>query len=333
MLRCLCLTLVLLNAASTAFEQKWLVKIPQEGYHQLMFLQSVANLLNRLLEQQAVSSSEAAATGVYAWPARSRSKRTFASSAETEPNTSSNNDSDAAYADRVAKSMLRLGYKGSSLVSQACGSLLDMPENDRLRAIMDQSQKHEDADAVTYNGIDHKYMEHKGALHELLPSWPTPNKTALAETQAVAWRCLVTLEWIHAETQRKLTLIDCFYSAQAEGLKTELIMLLHKLLLGHLQNDQLDMLNLVSLGMHSVTQAVFTFPACVPGVNELCCAFALRFATDQRLIDHEDEGILGFWSPGRAGVQALWTMLSKLLLQNVAKPIFCFLQVEVSSLE
>ena len=94
-------------------------------------------------------------------------------------------------------------------------------------------------------------------------------------------------------------------------MKIELIILLHKLLLGHLQNDQLDLLSLVSLGLHSVAQAVFTFPVCILEVNELCCAFAVRFATDKRLIASEDEGIQGLWSPGRAGLHALWTMLSK----------------------
>lgn len=170
----------------------------------------------------------------------------------------------------------------------------------------------EDADGATINSIDQKCIEHTVALHELLPSWPTPTQPVAADMQAVAGRCLITLEWLHADTQRKLTLCDCFFSARVKDVKIELIMLLHKLLLGHLQNDQLNVLGLVLLGLHSVTQAVFTFPACIHEVDELCCAIAQRFTTDKGLLAVEDESMLGFWFPGRAGLQAFCSMLGKL---------------------
>ena len=54
------------------FEPKWLVKVPRQGFEQLAFLHIVANLVNRPLEQQAVSSSDdAAAPVIHTWPARS----------------------------------------------------------------------------------------------------------------------------------------------------------------------------------------------------------------------------------------------------------------------
>ena len=287
--------------------------------------------MNRLLEQQVLPGSKAAATRVHICTAERRSNLA-AGLAETEADKSADSVSDNAYADIPAKAMRKLRIWGSLLLSSMCGSLVK-PQGDILQSVTKDKRQDvedavakvgdavavaevEDANDVMIRNSDAKYKDFKGAIHELLPSWPTPTAAAFTDIQTAAQRCLVTLEWTNSEAQRKLTLVESVFSSGLEALKTELIMLLHKLLLGHLQNDQLDMLGLVSLGLHSVAQAVFTSPVCIPEVNELCCAYALRFATDNRLIASEDEGIQGFWSPGQAGLHALWTMLSKPLSNN-----------------
>lgn len=309
----------LLAAAVKIFGRTWDHRIPQQSHKQLVFLRSVANCMNRLLEQQELTSSEAAATRMQLCLARSRSKLA-AGFTTAEAGQHVDTDSDKASADIPAKAMQRLGIWGSSLLSHLCGYLVKPQEGIPQCATRDKSHDIpdavEDADAVTISNSNAKYKECKGAIHELLPCWPTPTAAAFTDIQTAAQRGLVTLEWANAEAQRKLALVDSVFSSELKALKSELIILLHKLLLGHLQNDQLDMLSLVSLGLHSVAQAVFTFPVCVLEVNELCCAFALRFATDKRLIASEDEGIQALWSPGRAGLHALWTMLSKPLSNN-----------------
>ena len=212
------------------------------------------------------------------------------------------------------------------MLTSACDATVDMSRSCCLDAARGKSRQSEDADAVTIMSLDIKC---KGALQELLPSRPTPNKAAVADIQALAGRCPVTLIWVDAEAQRKLTRTSC--AAALNGLKTNLLLLLHKLLLGHLQNDQLDMLGFVSLGLHPISQAVAKFPACIPEANELCCAFALRFATDKRLTAHEGEGIHSFWSPGRASLHTLWKMLSKLQFWKLKHFALCVMQYHAYS--
>ena len=61
----------LLTAAVNIFGGKSDHRIPQQGYKQLVFLQSVVNCMNRLLEQQVLPSNEAAATCMHVCTAES----------------------------------------------------------------------------------------------------------------------------------------------------------------------------------------------------------------------------------------------------------------------
>ena len=99
----LILTISLLNAAAMVFNPKQLVKVPQQGLKQLVFLQSVGNSVNRPLEQQAMSSIEAAAPGVCPGPAQTCSKKAVAVPAKAKLDSSNRKESDQVLVVRVAR--------------------------------------------------------------------------------------------------------------------------------------------------------------------------------------------------------------------------------------
>lgn len=275
----------LLNAAEMVFEKEEAAKTPQEGYRQSHFLHSLVNIMNRLLDQRALSRSET--MSMHASQSCSSMSQV---SPKAEPNNATSDDSATADGDRSAKSRQRFRLTHPSLPSSGYASL-NMPGDSCGRHARDSNQRSEGTDAaVACRVLDEEYILHQGALHELLPSWPTPSEAAFADIQAVAAQCLLTLDWVHEEEQMNLAQRDCpastqaNASAQSRGLRNELFIVLHKLVLGHLQNEQLDMHSLVLVGWHAITIAAFYFPACTTKMNELCCAFALRFATDKRVL-------------------------------------------------
>ena len=110
-----------------------------------------------------------------------------------------------------------------------------------------------------------------------LPLWPTPKADFWHGNQEkVALRALATLSWLHLPTQKKLQQ-DKQYNSGCVTLKTELRLLLSRLLLGHLLDADTDMTKIIPAGMASIPEMLDLFDNDAPS-TQMSVAFLLRVA-------------------------------------------------------
>jgi len=87
--------------------------------------------------------------------------------------------------------------------------------------------------------LSHPPEAYDGGLLDAHPPWPTPTASQWAEIQTVALRVMVLLEWCTEELALSEHTTEETWDLVA--LKQALVLLLHQLLLAHMQNPKLSM--------------------------------------------------------------------------------------------
>jgi len=87
--------------------------------------------------------------------------------------------------------------------------------------------------------LSHPPEAYNGGLVDASPPWPTPTAPQWAEIQTVALRLMVVLEWCTEELALNEHTME--ETGDLLALKYALVLLLHQLLLAHMQNPKLSM--------------------------------------------------------------------------------------------
>ncbi|KAL0030823.1 hypothetical protein WJX77_008253 [Trebouxia sp. C0004] len=122
-----------------------------------------------------------------------------------------------------------------------------------------------------------------GDLLDAYPPWPTPTASQWAEVQTIALRVMVLLEWCTEELAlNEHTMED---TGDLIALKQTLVLLLHQLLLAHMQNAKLSMNRVFRFGFAPImSEWIACEPDFVP-INNLGFAFLRRISSDKAIFE------------------------------------------------